>query len=148
MHKHLFAGLLLLLLSACATTQDAATRAAPERTMMVNIQLEKLKPALAQMMVSNGWTIESDSGMLLSFWKPSNDFWTNVLLGSQYDPTVRLRVSFQLIGDNPVNLSYHAYIVTNPGSAFERLTDVTNSQGLDSFQQRLETLKLQLEAGT
>jgi hypothetical protein len=69
----------------------------------------------------------------------------NLLLSSQYDSTVMTRVIVTLIGDNPTNLSWRAYLVTNPGSAFERLTEITNNADGDNVQVALRSIKAQAE---
>lgn len=136
---------LVTLLSACTTMGDSVARVAPDRTLGIAAPQTKVKTAVASLFTQKGFVIKQDSGFVLSFEHPSGDVMANVLLGSQFDPTVDNRAVFQFVGDNPTMVSWHTYIVTNPGTGAERLTETTNSANNDVVEQALEGIKAQLE---
>jgi len=64
--------------------------------------------------------------------KIEGDFLASLAYGSRYDSTPAARVQYNLV-DVPggVKIFVRAEIVTNPGSGFERTTDVTTSAGAE-----------------
>lgn len=72
--------------------------------------------------------------------RATNDFASQLLYGSRYDGVPEYRVHFGLVDvPNGVRVFSRAEIVTNPGSAFERVTDATPSEAT-KIQAGLENL--------
>ncbi|MET4721866.1 hypothetical protein ABIF63_005972 [Bradyrhizobium japonicum] len=68
------------------------------------------------------------------------------MLGSKYDgiPAERIVFTFAPIGDTTRVVASGMY-VTNPGSAFERVTPVNAGEGVNKTQQTLDDLKVSME---
>ncbi len=133
-------------LSGCATT-GGMPRVNAERGAVIAAPEDAVKTAVAGDLTSKGFLIKQDSQFVMTFDKPSSDFAANLLLGSSMNPTVNNRAIFQFVGDNPTSVTWHTYIVTNPGTGLEQLTDTTNSPNNDPVQALLVSIKAQLESG-
>ena len=71
----------------------------------------------------------------------SQNIAVNLLLGSQHDPTVQERTSFQLLDvQGGVRVLGSIAFITNPGSAFEKTMDVSTGKGGTEVQGYLERL--------
>jgi membrane-associated protease RseP (regulator of RpoE activity) len=122
-----------LALSACAGTlhrpQTASGR--PEVTI-ANTTPEKIKPVLVSEMANAGYRITKDTPYELAFDKPVQNLAMAVLLGSRYDaqPNARVTYTFAQIG-NDTRVIGDVAVITNPGSAFERRTELNN--GVDAY---------------
>jgi len=137
----------LLVLGGCSSI-PAAARVAPERELTIQSDRKTTKDAVAALFLSRGYQLKADSDMQITFERRSENFMANLLLSSNYDSTVMTRVIITMIGDKPTNLSWRGYAVTNPGSAFERLTEITGSPDGDNVQVGLRGVKMQLEASS
>ncbi len=105
----------------------------------------KVKEAVAALMVSRGYQIQRDTDFVMDFATNTQNFMATLLLSSRYDGRVETRVSVTFIGDNPTQVTWRAALVTNPGSAFERPTDITNNPEGDNVQTQFVAIKTQLE---
>ena len=148
--RHLLSALagttLATYLSACASTGTTAPRLAPERSLTIGATSKKVKELVALAFVEKGYMLKKDSDLQLVLERRTDNFMAAVLFSSQYDSTVMTRVMVTMIGDNPTNLSWRGYLVTNPGSAFERLTEITNNPDGDNVQLVLRDIKARAEA--
>lgn len=133
----------MLALAGCSTT--STPRAAPERQLAISAPKMEVKEAIAALFVSKGYQISRDSDFVMDFSIATNNFMATLLLSSNYDSRVETRVSVTFIGDNPTQVSWRAALITNPGSAFERPTDVTNNADGDKVQLEFIALKKRLE---
>lgn len=133
------------LVSACTTT-GGAPRTAPERQLTFKASKRQVKEAIAALMVSRGYQISKDSDFVMDFEANTNNVMATILLSSNYDSRVVTRLSVTFIGDNPTQVSWRAALITNPGSAFERPTDITNNPDGDNVQAQFVALKAQLKA--
>lgn len=138
------ASVLITVLAGCTTT--SGPRTAPERQMTVNAPKAKTKEAIAALMVSRGYQIQRDTDFVMDFATNTNNVMATLLLSSNYDSRIETRISVTFIGDNPTQVSWRAALITNPGSAFERPTDITNNPEGDAVQVQLLAIKSQLEA--
>lgn len=105
----------------------------------------KVKEAVAALMVSRGYQIQRDTDFVMDFATNTQNFMATLLLSSRYDSRVETRVSVTFIGDNPTQVTWRAALITNPGSAFERPTDITNNPEGDNVQTQFVAIKTQLE---
>lgn len=131
------------MLSACSTT--SGPRLAPERQLTIAAPKMKVKEAVAALMVSRGYQIQRDTDFVMDFATNTQNFMATLLLSSRYDSRVETRVSVTFIGDNPTQVTWRAALITNPGSAFERPTDITNNPEGDNVQTQFVAIKTQLE---
>jgi len=73
-------------------------------------------------MVNGGFRITKDTSYELTFDKPVENIAVAVLMGSKYDsqPNARVSYTFAQVNDT-TRVVADVAIITNPGSAFERL---------------------------
>lgn len=133
-------------LAACSTTSSKTPRVAPERQLTINASKKQVKEAIAALMVSRGYQIQRDTDFVMDFGATSNNVLATILLSSNYDSRVEARLTVTFIGDKPTQVSWRANLITNPGSAFERPTDITNNPDNDAIQTQFLAIKSQLEA--
>ena len=110
----------------------------PEVTIK-NATKKDVTDALVSQMASQGFTIKSVSDYNVVFSKALDSFSAQLLFGSQYDVTPEHRPSFMVVetGD-AVRIVLTNLIITNPGSAFERVTDASTGKAGESWQNFLE----------
>src|SRR6218665_2479920 len=134
------------MLAGCATTAQMKAAAVANQPIVVNAGKQAARDAVAQAFVSQGYMITKDSDFVLQFSAPTSSAMVQLLLSSGYDSRVEARITVQFVGDNPTTVSWRAAYVTNPGSAFERLTDVSNGADAPMLQGRLQAALAPLQA--
>lgn len=148
MRKIHFSIILVLaaLLSSCATpVQHNTASGKPE----VNIRGQVAKQAkgkLINQMINKGYNIKSESNSLVVFEKAMENFMAGVLLGSRYDTTPNARISATIVENSTctrIILNFAA--VTNPGSAFEKVTQMNQVKDTMLYQDILNQIKVELE---
>lgn len=83
---------------------------------------------------------------LLVFEKPIDNVFAAALLGSRYDRTPAARVTYTIIEtESSTRIVASLAAITNPGSAFERVTPMDDSKDSVRVQQFLTALKISLE---
>jgi C-terminal processing protease CtpA/Prc len=135
-----------LLCAACQTGVQHQTASGRPEITIPNVSTDRVKSELVNRMVNGGFRIHRDTPYEISFEKPSDNFAVNVLMGSKYDSQPNVRASYTLaqIGSG-VRVVGDLAIVTNPNSAFEKRTDMNNSQGGREYQEALDQLKQLLD---
>lgn len=133
---------LLLVLPGCLTPPAVHATASGKPEMTVAAPADLVKPVIVGKMLSRGYRITRDTQYELSFDKPTDNIAVAVLLGSKYDsqPNARVSYSFAPIGGETRVVADMA-IITNPGSAFERRTDVNGSADSPIIQGLLNDVK-------
>ncbi|RWM26883.1 hypothetical protein [Mesorhizobium sp.] len=78
--------------------------------------------------LGRGFQIVRDSDLQLVMDRPAKDnFGAQLVFGSQWNVVPNSRISMTFLGDNPTQVNAQLAIVTNPGSGFEQVTDLTNN---------------------
>ena len=135
--------LLCFAISGCVapiTLNTASGR--PEIT--TNAALEKLKPELVAAMMNRGYSMRSDSGMVMVMEKKLPEAY-GLSHGSRYDPIPAGRITFTFLQSSAqVRLIADMAIVTNPGSAYESQKSANHTQDARVIQQFLEDLKFRI----
>ncbi|NJL06973.1 MAG: hypothetical protein HC900_00945 [Methylacidiphilales bacterium] len=133
--------------SACVTTVNHNTASGrPEVT--IKAPADAVKSVIVGVSMNLGYTMKSDSQFQVILERDPNNILANVLLGSQYDSRVVARMSVAFMQSNQTTRAVlDLNMVTNPGSAFERLTPMTNSQDAGKFQVVLNDIRAGLESG-
>lgn len=85
------------------------------------------KDAIVSIFLSEGYWISKDSEYILAFDRPANDFMLKFLFGSKFNGTPNGRIVFTITGNKPTSVNARIQIVTNPGSGFENITDLTDN---------------------
>jgi len=116
--------------------------------VIINIEdKEKIKDSLFNTMINHGYNLKTTNDYNLVFGKIINDITTSLLFGSRYDTSPESRISFSIV---KVNSGYRLIatlqVITNPGSAFERVTDLSyGSTAAHELQKTLWYTKIELE---
>ena len=114
--------------------------------IMTSTPLEKLKPELVSAMMNRGYSMRSDSGMVMMMEKRLPDAY-GISHGSRYDPIPAGRITFTFLQSSAqVRLIADLAIVTNPGSAYESQKSANTTQDARVIQQFLEDLKTRIES--
>jgi hypothetical protein len=136
---------MLFSLQGCLTPPPEYATASGKPETTIQASPEKIKPLIVGKMLSRGYRITRDTPYELSFDKPSDNLAVMVLLGSKYDiqPNARVSYSFAPIGAETRIVADMA-IITNPGSSFERRTDVNSSGDSPIIQGLLNDVKAEI----
>jgi hypothetical protein len=119
----------LLLLTSCATAP-----AVPSLPQVVSIDravsLSEVKGVALNVYLADGWALEKESEHMLTFIAENANVTARVLLGSQYDTRLFYRENLVLAPSaTGVTLRTSQVLVSNHGSAFERVTPVEGGGG-------------------
>lgn len=143
-------GLLALLLitfpiAGCATAKLATPSGRPE-VVVPGTPIERVKDALIAGMVDSGYSIRETSDYKLVFAREGN-LAMNLFFGSRYDPTTEWQVAYDVFETSEgVRVLASMYAVTNPGSAFEKRSDLTDHKDAHEYQSALERMRDKLIA--
>lgn len=121
---------LALPLAGCASVAQQKVNAAANQPITAKVSRAAAKDAVATVFIGRNYRITKDTDLVVEFAAPTDNVWAQVLLSSNFSSQVDARVSVQFVGDNPTTVTWRAFLVTNPGSGFEQLTDV--SRGADA----------------
>jgi hypothetical protein len=117
----------------------------PEVTIY-DITKKKVVDAIVNASLEKGAQIKQINEYSVIIGIRDKSFLSSLLYGSRYDSTPEIRASFNLVEiANGIRVFCNATMVTNPGSAFERISDVTTGKNAHDIQSMLERLKAQLE---
>jgi len=137
---------LLFLVAGCAAPIKHLTPSGrPEVTITGRVG-EQVVARITDYMLNRGYNVKTATNTLLVFEKPIDNVLATVLLGSRYDSTPAARVTYTTIEtETSTRVVASLAAITNPGSAFERVTPMDNSKDSVSLQQFLNELKSSLE---
>jgi hypothetical protein len=123
--KYWIASAFLILLAGC---QAAPSGPMAPNNFAFNAGRQTTKEAIVSVYLGRGFQIIRDSDLQLVMDRPANDnFGAQLLFGSQWNSVPNARLSLTFLGDNPTQVTAQLAIVTNPGSGFERVTDLTSN---------------------
>lgn len=140
------AAVLTVALAGCQTAAEAPNTASGKPEVTIHATTAAIKARLLSLAMDKRFNVTKDTEYLLQVEKPSENFGAALLLGSRYDgiPAERIVFTFAPIGDT-TRVVAAGMFVTNPGSAFERITPVNGGEGAIRTQQTLDELKISLE---
>jgi S1-C subfamily serine protease len=132
----------LFFIYGCATTKPLNTPSGKPDITIPNVNKKQVTDALVSQMINQGFSIKSSSDYNIVFIKPLDNFGAELLLGSNYDRTPEHRASFMLVesGDG-IRIVLTNQAITNPGSAFEKVTDLSTGKSGQSWQDFLVSFK-------
>ncbi|MDI3564944.1 hypothetical protein [Bradyrhizobium sp. Arg816] len=141
------AAVLAVALAGCQTAAEAPATASGKPEVTIRATTAAIKARLLSLAMDKRFNVTKDTEYLLQVEKPSENFGAALLLGSKYDgiPAERIVFTFAPIGDT-TRVVAAGMFVTNPGSAFERITPVNGGDGAVRTQRTLDELKLSMEA--
>ncbi|MFK4507080.1 hypothetical protein IQ17_01672 [Bradyrhizobium daqingense] len=137
---------LAIALAGCQTAAEAPNTASGKPEVTIRATTAAIKARLLSLAMDKRFNVTKDTEYLLQIEKPSENFGAALLLGSKYDgiPAERIVFTFAPIGDS-TRVVAAGMFVTNPGSAFERITPVNGGEGATRTQQTLDELKVSME---
>lgn len=140
------AGALAVALGGCQTAAQAPATASGKPEVTIRATTAAIKARLLSLAMDKRFNVTKDTEYLLQVEKPSENFGAALLLGSKYDgiPSERIVFTFAPIGDT-TRVVAAGMFVTNPGSAFERITPVNGGEGANRTQNTLDELKASME---
>lgn len=117
--------ILATLLLGCASAQQISL---PSGRPEIDIRSDKkvVIDAIANMYSRAGYAIKTVNDFSLVVDKPDTSVGSSILFGSRFAPTQNMRVSlnFSGMGDS-THILGRVEVVTNPGSGFEKVTDLS-----------------------
>jgi S1-C subfamily serine protease len=126
--------LFLALLYGCATTKPLATASGKPEVTIPNVTKKQVTDALVTQMINQGFQIKNSSDYNIVFTKPMESLSAQLLLGSKYDSTPEHRASFMIVeSGNGIRVVLTNQGITNPGSAFEKVTDLSSGKAGESW---------------
>lgn len=137
---------LLFVAAGCATPIMHLTPSGrPEVTVTGRVG-EQVVARITDRMLNSGYNVKTATKTLMVFEKPIDNVLAAALLGSRYDSTPAARITYTIIEtDASTRVVASLAAITNPGSAFERVTPMDNSKDSVGVQQFLTELKSSLE---
>lgn len=137
---------LAIALAGCQTAAQAPNTASGKPEVTIRATTAAIKARLLSLALDKRFNVTKDTEYLLQIEKPSENFGAALLLGSKYDgiPAERIVFTFAPVGDS-TRVVASSMFVTNPGSAFERITPINAGEGIDRTQNTLHELKVSME---
>ena len=141
--KNTLLGLLLLslILTGCETTTTHTTPSGRPEVTVSTAQAPDLVAQFTNELINRGYTIGDTNPQQTTFEKPATTVAAQIVYGSTYNRTPNVRITLdqvQLSDTTRILLSF--FIVTNPGSAHERITALNNSPETIQYQELLNKL--------
>lgn len=147
--RTLGAVIICLVLTACASPVEHHTMSGKVETTIPNTTIDDVAPRLINRMVDIGYLIKHTSAYQLVFEKPVENVMAAAMFGSRYDAQPVARLSYILTKRNDgTRIVMDAQVVTNPGSAHERTTDLNHNAETKKFQAMLDELRQEFAATT
>jgi hypothetical protein len=145
MKRALFA--LALIAIGCASPQPLPTPSG-KAEIVVQAPKAKVRDALAARALDRGFSIKSNTESALVIGKRSDSVALAMLAGSRYDAQPEIRVRYDLLeAETGTRVVSTAMVVTNPDSAFERITPMEpGSKAYQELQSAMNEVKTKVEA--
>jgi len=147
MLKQFLIASMIIMVYGCATAPPIPTPSGKAEAVLPNVTKKEVANEIINSITSNGYNLKDSSEYLLVFDKPIDSPLAAMLYGSKFNATPNSRVHCQLTdGPGGVRVLLSLFIVTNPGTAFEQITDV--SKGKDAYEayKALESVKARLSS--
>lgn len=135
-----------LVLTACQSVQHNTPSGRPEVT--VSAPARDVKIALVGTLTNFGYQLKRDTDFQVVMERQIDNVMANVLLSSNYDPTVEARITatFMDFGGS-TRVTADLGVIRNGGSAFEAVTPVNGSGDSLGVQSLLQDIKTGFESG-
>lgn len=146
--KRILSLLPLFLLAACQPPVNHNTMSGrPEACIAAKQQ--RVSAGLAEILLNKGFSVSQQTDSMVRGDRAITDAMASMFFGSQYDSTPVARITYNIVNTQKcVRVVADMNIVTNPGSAFERLTPMNNSKDSATIQSEMDALKASLEPHT
>lgn len=132
----------ILVVSGCATVPPLQTPSQRPEVTISGSTKKEIFDILVNEMLASGAQIKQMNDYSVVFAKRDTSLGGSILYGSRYDSTPEMRITYNLVEINGATRVFcNAAMVTNPGSGFERVNDVTGGKLAYEIQAMLERLK-------
>ncbi|MDD3143016.1 MAG: PDZ domain-containing protein [Candidatus Cloacimonetes bacterium] len=137
----------LMLLSSCASNYAVDSPTGRAEVIINGVPKKDISDTIVNNMLSRGFTLQKLNDYQLIFGIKETDLGLMLLAGSHYDSVPEWRYTYNLVDfAGGIRILTNIWLVTNPGSAFEKITDVsTNSKSAQNMHTELNQLKTLLE---
>ena len=130
MKKEMYSFLcLFVLLYGCASVEQIQPLDTPTGKPEITIQTKDAKKVIASLqnaMINREYSLVKQSENLNVWERPMKDFASSLAYGSKMNPTPYFRVTYTFIyNENTIRIIASIHIVTNPGTNFEQIKDVS-----------------------
>ena len=117
---------ILALISGCATVKPLNTLTGKPEVIIPDASKSEIADQITNAMLSWDFQLQKRDENILLFSKRDQSLGSSLLFGSRYDSTPEWRFTYNIV-DHPEGVRVIANIatITNPGSAFERITDLS-----------------------
>jgi hypothetical protein len=143
MKRLLLIVVLLAFVTGCATAKPLQTPSGRPEVTIIGATKKEISDVLVSTMLSAGVQMKQITEYTLVFAIRDTSLTGAIFFGSKYDTSPEMRITFSMIEEckfKSTRVFCTAVMVTNPGSAFERVSDVTQANSMD-IQNMLEKLK-------
>jgi hypothetical protein len=134
----------IAILTSCANMpKPLATPTGRPEVSIVKTNIADVKGVVSNIALDWGYYVKNISDYSAVYEKREEGVGMSVLFGSKYDSTPVWRLTFNFVPLNgDVRIVANIHLVTNAGSAFERITDLSKaSKDANNIQQALERVK-------
>lgn len=133
---------LILIFSGCAVIPVIPTASGKPEITIPNTTKEKVANEIINCTSDKGFILISNTPNLIILDQPITNALVRYCYGSRQNPIPNNRLKVQLTEtDGGVRVLFNLFIVTNPGTAFEKSEDRNNSKDAYELYQNLENLK-------
>lgn len=142
--RSLLVATVLSFLFGCATTKPLHTPTGRPEVTVRSASRKEVVDMLTSSMINAGYSVRNITDYTAEYSKRLSDsVGAQVLFGSRYDSVPEARAHFDVLENQQgVRVVGTLRLITNPGSAFERVTDFSrSSKDAQSYQQMLEQIK-------
>ena len=117
---------ILSLISSCATVKPLNTHTGKPEVIIPEASKSEIADQIINAMLSWDFQLQKRDENILLFSKRDQRLGSSLFFGSKYDITPEWRFTYNIV-DHPEGVRVIANIaaITNPGSAFERVTDLS-----------------------
>jgi len=121
-----YSTLVFALLFGCAAVKPLNTLTGKPEVIIQDASKSEIADQITNAMLSWDYQLQKRDNNILVFSKRDQRLGSSLLFGSRYDSTPEWRFTYNIV-DHPEGIRVIANIaaITNPGSAFERVTDLS-----------------------
>lgn len=145
--KKIIAIFCCLLFIGCAGKN--VTHHTPSRkveTTIMSTDTETIIGMITDNMINRGYSTKEISDRFIIFEQPVKNILGAALFGSRYDSSPNTRITYNINCYNKKTRIVASFaVVTNPGSAFERISNFDNHQDTPKYQSMLNKIKIKME---
>lgn len=133
-------------LTGCVTVPPLQTPSQRPEVTIPGVTKKEVIDVLVSEMVASGAQVRQTNDYTAVFSKRDTSLGGALVYGSKYDSFPETRLTFNFVDTSGgIRVFCNAAMITNPGSAFERVNDVTGGKTAHEMQGMLERLKATLQ---